>query len=64
MKLSDQLSQLLSALPTDTGFPPMGYEAAEGAKEKLWHLCQEIHDLHWLLFISALDAQKHQPSEV
>ena len=47
MKLSDQLSQLLSALPTDTGFPPMGYEAAEDAKERLWPLCREIHDLHW-----------------
>lgn len=47
MKLSDQLTQLLSALPTDTGFPPMGYEAAEDAKEKLWPLCREIHDLHW-----------------
>ena len=47
MKLSDQLSRLLSALPTDTGFPPMGYEAAEDAKEKLWPLCREIHDLHW-----------------
>ena len=47
MKLSDQLSELLSALPTDTGFPPMGHEAAEDAKEKLWPLCREIHDLHW-----------------
>ena len=25
----------------------MGYEAAEDAKEKLWPLCREIHDLHW-----------------
>ena len=47
MKLSDQLSQLLSALPTDTGFPPMGHDAAEHTKEKLWPLCRKIHDLHW-----------------
>lgn len=56
MKLSDQLSQLLSALPTDTGFPPMGYEAAEDAKEKLWPLCREIHDLHWQFIQGKCDA--------
>ncbi len=38
---------MVSLTPTDTGFPPMGYEAAEDAKEKLWPLCREIHDLHW-----------------